>query len=99
MAGFHHHGDLYFPNEGNAGWLEEEPKDDHPISLNDHHAEGFSDGSDSKPEVNNLPPAPPVPNPNPKSDVVRHPLHLISFQPPPSLKTLSSPLKHRQRRS
>ena len=40
MAGFHH-GDPYFPNQGNVGWLEAEPEDDHPIPLDDHHAEVF----------------------------------------------------------
>ena len=48
MTGFHH-GDPYFPNEGNVGWIEEEPEDEHPIPLDDHLAEGFSDGSDSEP--------------------------------------------------
>ena len=61
MAGFHIPGDPYFPNHSNAGWLE----DDHPIPLDDHEAEGFSDGSDSEPEVNNLPPATQNPNLNP----------------------------------
>ena len=65
MAGFHH-SDPYFPNQGNAGWLEAEPEDDHPILLDDHHAEGFSDSSDSEPEVNNLPPAAQNPNLNPR---------------------------------
>ena len=65
MAGFHH-GDPYFPNQGNAGWLEAEPEDDHPIPLDDHHAEGFSDSSDSEPEVNNLPPNAQNPNLNPR---------------------------------
>ena len=54
MAGFHH-GDPYFPPQDNVGWLEEEPEDEHQIPLDDHHTEGFSDGSDSEPEVNNLP--------------------------------------------
>ena len=65
MVGFHH-GDLYFPNQGNAGWLEAEPEDGHPIPLDDHHAEGFSDSSDSEPEVNNLPTAVQNPNLNPR---------------------------------
>ena len=65
MAGFHIPGDPYFPNHGNAGWLEDEPEDDHPIPLDDHEAEGFSDGSDSEPEVNNLPPADQNPDPRP----------------------------------
>mgnify|MGYP001550376926 CR=1 FL=1 len=37
MAGFHIPGDPYFPNEGNDGWFREEPEDDHPIPLDDHH--------------------------------------------------------------
>ena len=65
MAGFHH-GDPYFPNEGNAGWIEEEPEDEHPIPLDDHLAEGFSDGSDFDPEVNNLPLVGQAPNNNPR---------------------------------
>ena len=65
MAGFHH-GDLYFPNEDNAGWLEAESDDEHPIPLDDHLAEGFSDGSDSEPEVNNLPPIGQAPNNDPR---------------------------------
>ena len=65
MAGFHPHDDPYFPNEGNVGWLKEEPEVDHPIPLDDHHAEGFSDGSDSESEVNNLPQGVQVPNLNP----------------------------------
>ena len=65
MAGFHH-GDPYFSNEGNAGWIDEEPEDEHPIPLDDHLAEGFSDGSDSEPEVNNLPLVGQAPNNNPR---------------------------------
>ena len=65
MVGFHH-GDPYFPNEGNAGWIEEEPEDEHPIPLDDHLAEGFSDGDDSEPEVNNLPLVGQAPNNNPR---------------------------------
>ena len=65
MAGFPH-GDPYFPNQGNVGWLEAEPEDDHQIPLDDHHAEGFSDSSDSEPEVNNLPPVSQNPNLNPR---------------------------------
>ena len=65
MVGFHLLGNPYFPNEGNAGWIEDKPEDEHPIPLDDHHVEGFYDGSDSEPEVNNLPPVAPVPNPNP----------------------------------
>ena len=65
MAGFHH-GDPYFPNEGNVGWIDEEPEDEHPIPLDDHLAEGFSDGYDSEPEVNNLPLVGQAPNNNPR---------------------------------
>ena len=28
MASFHHPGDPYFPNQGNGGWIEEDPKED-----------------------------------------------------------------------
>ncbi|KAL7605378.1 hypothetical protein Lser_V15G18819 [Lactuca serriola] len=65
MAGFHIPGDPYYPNHGNAGWLEHEPENDHPIPLDDHEAEGFSDGSDSELEVNNLPPTDQNPDPRP----------------------------------
>ena len=65
MAGFHLPGDPYFPNQGNGGWLDEEPEDDHQIPLDDQSAEGFSDSSDSDPEVNNLPLVAPNPNPRP----------------------------------
>ena len=63
MAGFHLPGDPYYPNQGIGGWLDEEPEDDHPIPLDDHRAEGFSDSSDSEPEINNQPPLAPNPNP------------------------------------
>ena len=66
MAGLHPHGDPYLPNEGNDGWFEEELEDDHQIPLDDHHAEGFLDGTNSEPEVENLPPVAPNPNPNPR---------------------------------
>ena len=28
MAGFHIPGDPYYPNQGNSGWLEEDPEED-----------------------------------------------------------------------
>ncbi|CAI9260222.1 unnamed protein product [Lactuca saligna] len=65
MAGFCHD-DPYFPNEGNIGRLEAESDDEHQIPLDDHQAEGFSDRSDSKPEVNNLPLVGQPPNNNPR---------------------------------
>ena len=65
MDGFHH-GDPYFQNDVNAGWLEAESDDEHQIPLDDHQAEGFSDGSDSEPEVNNLPQVGQAPNNNPR---------------------------------
>lgn len=67
MVGFHPHGDLYFPNEGNYGWYEEEPLNDHPIPLDDHLAKGLLDSANFEPEVENLPPVAPNPNPNPRS--------------------------------
>ena len=56
MAGFHHPGDPYYPNQGNGGWIEEDPEEDEePIELDD------DSGTDSEPEVINPPPAqPPV---------------------------------------
>ena len=66
MVGFNPPGDPYFPNQGNAGWLDYEPEDDHPIPLDDHLAKGFSDGSDSEPEVNNLLLVGQAPNNNPR---------------------------------
>ena len=38
MAGLHPHGNPYLPNEVIAGWFGEEPENDHPIPLNDHHS-------------------------------------------------------------
>ena len=67
MAGLHPHGNPYLPNEVIAGWFGEEPENDHPIPLNDHHDEDLSDGANSEPEVENLPQAAPVPIPNPRS--------------------------------
>ena len=66
MVGFHSPGDPYFPNQGNVGWLEAEPEEDHPIPLEDNLAENFSEGSDSEPEANNLPQEAPIPNLNPR---------------------------------
>ena len=66
MAGFHPHGNTYLPNEVIAGWFGEEPENDHPIPLNDHHAEDLSDDDNSEPEVENLPLVAPIPNPNPR---------------------------------
>nr|KAJ0226738.1 hypothetical protein LSAT_V11C100034260 [Lactuca sativa] len=42
-------------------------EDDHLIPLDDHHAEDFSDGANPEPEVENLPPVAPIPNPNPRT--------------------------------
>ena len=34
MAGFHPPGDPYYPNQGNGGWVEEDPEEDEePIEL------------------------------------------------------------------
>ncbi|KAL7595484.1 hypothetical protein Lser_V15G29681 [Lactuca serriola] len=67
MAGFHPHDNLFLPNAVIAGWFGEEPVNDHPIPLNDHHAEDLSDNAISEPEVENLPQAAPFPIPNPRS--------------------------------
>ena len=66
MAGLHPHGNPYLPNEVIAGWFEEEPENDYPIPLNDHHDEDLTDDANSEPEVENLPQAAPFPIPNPR---------------------------------
>ena len=66
MVGFNLLGDLYFHNQGNGGWLDVEPKENHEIPLDDDFAENFPEDSKSEPEVNNLPLAAPIPNPNPQ---------------------------------
>ena len=55
MAEFLLHDDPYYPNHGNTEWLREEPENDYPIPVDGHQAEGLADGSDSDPEVENLP--------------------------------------------
>ena len=66
MAGFHHPNDPYYPNQGNGGWIEEDPEEDEePIELD----EGDDSGTDSEPEVIN----PPAPQP---------PVHVRNFQGP-----------------
>ena len=52
MAGFHPQGDPYYPNQGNGGWVEEDPEEDEePIELE----EGDDSGTNSEPEVFNPP--------------------------------------------
>ena len=56
MAGFHPPGDPYYPNQGNGGWVEDDPEEDEePIELE----EGDGSGTDSEPEVINPPVAQP----------------------------------------
>ena len=38
MAGFHHPGDPYFPNQGNNGWLEEEEPEEEQQGIQFHQA-------------------------------------------------------------
>ena len=45
MAGFHMLGDPYFPNQGNGGWIEEDPEED-PEELVE--AEEAEDGRSQK---------------------------------------------------
>ena len=66
MVGFHLPGDPYFPNQGNAEWLEAELEENHKIPVDDDFAEQFPEEADPKPEVENLPPVAPIPNPNPQ---------------------------------
>ncbi|KAL7608978.1 hypothetical protein Lser_V15G12684 [Lactuca serriola] len=66
MAGFHPHDNLFLPNAVIAAWFGEEPINDNPIPLNDHHVEDLSDDAISETEVENLPQAAPFPIPNPR---------------------------------
>ena len=50
MAGFHHPGDPYFPNQGNNGWLEEEPAED-PKEESKEEPEAEIDGGPAEPVV------------------------------------------------
>ena len=56
MAGFHHPGDPYYPNQGNGERIENDPE------------EGMQEESDSDPENNNLPLTAPIQNPNPRPE-------------------------------
>ena len=58
MAGFYPPGDPYYPNQGNGGWVEEDPEEDEePIELE----EGDDSRTDLEPEVIDPPAAqPPV---------------------------------------
>ena len=37
IVGLHPLSNQYFPNEVITGWFGEEPENDHPIPLNEHH--------------------------------------------------------------
>ena len=49
MAGFHHPGDPYYPNQGNEGWIVDDPEEE---PMEDEEEED-SDSSASEPEVIN----------------------------------------------
>ena len=66
MAGLRPHDNQYLPNEVITGWFGEEPENDHPIPLDDHHDKNLSANANSEPEVENLPRATPFPIPNPR---------------------------------
>ena len=51
MAGYPPPGDPYFPNQGNNGWIEDDPQED----PEEDSEEESSDGTDSEPEVYNPP--------------------------------------------
>ena len=55
ITGLHPLDNQYLPNEVITGWFGEEPENDHPITLNDHHDENPSEDANSEPEVENLP--------------------------------------------
>ncbi|XP_023744973.1 uncharacterized protein LOC111893139 [Lactuca sativa] len=67
MARFHLPGDPYFPNQGNADWIVEDPEEDpkeepmeeeESVDGEEEEEEEDSDGTDSEPEVYNPHPAP-----------------------------------------
>ena len=64
IVGLHPLDNQYLLNEVIAGWFGEEPENDHPTLLNDHHDEDLSYDANSEPEVENLPRAAPFPIPN-----------------------------------
>ena len=66
MAGFHFPGNPYFPNQGNNGWIEADPEENHETPLDNDLVEQFPGETDSYPEVENLPQVAPIPNPNPQ---------------------------------
>ena len=66
IVGLHPLDNQYLPNEVIAGWFGEEPENDHPIPLDDHHDENLSADANSELEVENLPRATPIPIPNPR---------------------------------
>ncbi|KAL7611779.1 uncharacterized protein LOC128132329 [Lactuca sativa] len=49
MAGFHHPGDPYFPNQGNNEWLDEEPEED-AEDESDGEPEAGVEGEPAEPE-------------------------------------------------
>lgn len=74
MAGFHLPGDPYYPNQGNGGWIEEDPEEieeeveeefevevgeEFEVDEEVEEEEEAASGTDSEPEVIN----PPIPHP------------------------------------
>ena len=43
MAGFHHNGDPYFPNQGNNGWLEESEEEPEEVPKEEPEEEPEED--------------------------------------------------------
>ena len=68
MVGFHVPGDPYLPNQGNGGWIEDEPEDDHVVPIEEDFEEedekDIQEDFDSEPEVYNPPQF--AQNPNPR---------------------------------
>lgn len=46
MAGFHLPGDPYFPNQGNRGWIQEDPEEDPEVQMEEDTEEQMGDVED-----------------------------------------------------
>ena len=54
MAGFHLPGDPYFPNQGNGGWIEEEPEEDLEEMFKEEPEEDPEEAEEEEPEEDEI---------------------------------------------
>ena len=66
MVEFHLPNDPYFPGQENGGGINAEPEVEPELPLDDDLTEYLPEDLDLEPEVENLPPLAPIPNPNPR---------------------------------